>query len=355
MTQDASKKDFAEIVRQVRTKERAQSHGRKLLNEVFLNTRLAALIVGYSGLAAVPIIAGYDVYQAVTTEAPAATATPAPATPALSKRDSIHCTQGMRTAFNNESRQVNMTGETGVGMAASYGYDQNCRPFTLRFYDLFHAMLGRHDVLMNDSYLSSGYRFQVEGIRREISEDTQRYNMDTREGRIAVLELVNTRVNELFIYQSDDGTFYRSDYFASPIEAMQVGGGMMRGDCDDYATTKYIILRDLGFDSNTLFLSIVSRTEVNSTNHAVLMVNIEGSHPAQPRYQVLDNDAAARIVDSMASGYKTYMAFNGSGAYVFPQALHATGEIDLRFMTPERPYVQAPPRLKEDRVQARLS
>ncbi len=76
------------------------------------------------------------------------------------------------------------------------------------------------------------------------------------------------RVNDFFNaiqYDTDPNVWGQEDYWASRKEFL----GAERGDCEDYAIAKYFTLRQLGFKSETLFLTYV-RVAQSRIPHIVL-------------------------------------------------------------------------------------
>lgn len=78
----------------------------------------------------------------------------------------------------------------------------------------------------------------------------------------------NERVNRWIRYQSDQITWNAPYHWATPAELVHTGSG----DCEDYALTKYLILRRAGLPAADLRLGVVMR---NGEQHMVLFVHSE--------------------------------------------------------------------------------
>lgn len=94
------------------------------------------------------------------------------------------------------------------------------------------------------------------------------------------VQLINDWVNNS-IKQSDDVAIWgKRDFWASPLEVIAKAAG----DCEDYAVTKYLLLREIGIPSEQLFLSHVDY-EYQNAPHMVLIYFNHSDHG----YYVLDN------------------------------------------------------------------
>ncbi len=81
--------------------------------------------------------------------------------------------------------------------------------------------------------------------------------------QIDQLHAVNGFVNK-WRYRTDDNNYGKSDYWASPAEFFS-----RSGDCEDYAITKYVTLRQMGFAADELRIAVV-KDVVRDLAHAVL-------------------------------------------------------------------------------------
>lgn len=91
------------------------------------------------------------------------------------------------------------------------------------------------------------------------------------------LQNVRDTVFSYILPSGDPEAYGKGDYWASPAEAIEVGAG----DCDEYATLSYQVLRRLGFDAVVVSLNLFN--DVNA-GHAVVFVQMNGT------VYVLDNE-----------------------------------------------------------------
>lgn len=106
-------------------------------------------------------------------------------------------------------------------------------------------------------------------------------------------------------YKYDEYAYNTLDYWADTEELL-----LKRGDCEDYALSKYYTLRRLGFSPDELKVAVVYDT-ITYTNHAVLMVYTNGT-----RY-MLDINADDTTADKMDYRYRTLYTFNEKTAWIY--------------------------------------
>lgn len=121
----------------------------------------------------------------------------------------------------------------------------------------------------------------------------------------AALDLVNRRVNGAIRYRSDRAIWGSNDYWATPAEIARKGAG----DCEDFAITKYWLLRSMGVSEERMQLVLLQDTR-RQLFHAVLVV-----HTAGGAY-VLDNVSNRLRQDSAYGQYHPIMSFAGSKSYI---------------------------------------
>jgi predicted transglutaminase-like cysteine proteinase len=132
--------------------------------------------------------------------------------------------------------------------------------------------------------------------------------------RLAQLEAVNRFLND-WRYRDDAENYGRRDYWASPLEFLR-----RSGDCEDYAITKYVTLRELGFTAEELRLVVVHDAQ-RDLAHAVLAVYLDD------QVYILDNLTAAPLPQDQRAQYVPYYSINETTrwAHVKPvEALVAT-------------------------------
>ena len=124
------------------------------------------------------------------------------------------------------------------------------------------------------------------------------------QNRLRQMITVNRWFNRL-PYKYDEYAYNTQDYWADTVELLQ-----KRGDCEDFALSKYYTLRRLGFSPDELKITVVYDNEKYS-NHAVLMVYTGGS-----RY-MLDSNSDDMGPSPMEYRYKTLYSFNETSAWFY--------------------------------------
>jgi predicted transglutaminase-like cysteine proteinase len=97
----------------------------------------------------------------------------------------------------------------------------------------------------------------------------------------------------------------RRDYWETPFEFMS-----RNGQCEDYAIAKFMILRALGFDNDTLRILVV-RDVPRQLDHAVLVVTLDGTD------WLLDSLDDRVMPLASATQYRAYYAINETGWWLY--------------------------------------
>jgi len=121
-------------------------------------------------------------------------------------------------------------------------------------------------------------------------------NLDLR-GKV---ELVNAAINRHPYVRSIDN-WAQVNYWETPFEFLHVNG-----QCQDYAITKYLLLRAAGVPDDLLRV-VVLRDMNLQLDHAVLVVDMEGEQ------LLLDNQINVVVPASAVKHYRPYYAINESG------------------------------------------
>lgn len=108
---------------------------------------------------------------------------------------------------------------------------------------------------------------------------------------------VNAEINRI-PYVNDINIYGKTDYWATPIEFVKNGG-----DCEDFAITKYVLLRALGVPEERLRIVILQDLQKNIP-HAVLVVYTENGP------MVLDNQIKTATPVERISHYKPIFSIN---------------------------------------------
>ena len=115
--------------------------------------------------------------------------------------------------------------------------------------------------------------------------------------RLEQIDAINAYVNDS-LYVTDFNNWGVVDYWETPGEFY-----MKQGDCEDYAITKYMALRALGFNPSELRLAVVKDLNLN-IGHAVLIVHV-GS-----RLLLLDNQIKIVVDTDRVRHYKIFYSVN---------------------------------------------
>jgi predicted transglutaminase-like cysteine proteinase len=118
--------------------------------------------------------------------------------------------------------------------------------------------------------------------------------------RLAQLRAVNTAVNA-YPYISDVVNWGKADFWETPMEFLQ-----RAGDCEDFAVTKYMLLRALGVAVDDMRVTVVDDPHLGVT-HAVLLVT------TGDRYYVLDNLTNEVVPESAMPFYRPIYSINEHG------------------------------------------
>lgn len=89
-----------------------------------------------------------------------------------------------------------------------------------------------------------------------------------KQRNLETLQMLNTTVNS-YDYIVDSQGWNKNDYWATPKQFLTKGGG----DCEDFAITKYMALRDAGWSADNLRITVLKDTQKNEL-HAVLLVTL---------------------------------------------------------------------------------
>jgi predicted transglutaminase-like cysteine proteinase len=127
----------------------------------------------------------------------------------------------------------------------------------------------------------------------------------SRSGR-ARIETANRLVNGAIRYVSDQQHHGVADRWHAPLAAFSAG----RGDCEEYAIAKYMLLRATGFAEADLRLVLVRDTAIR-VDHAVLAARFEG------RWLVLDNRKSAAVETEDLRHYMPLYALGAEGVKLF--------------------------------------
>lgn len=127
---------------------------------------------------------------------------------------------------------------------------------------------------------------------------------------LAKVTLVNNFVNKSVKYASDTDYYSLEDFWATPLGTLL--GGF--GDCEDYAITKYVLLKQLNIKDQNLRIQYVLYTEENGEkiSHMVLLYYPDPSN--EPL--VLDNLVSKVQLATTRVELTPVYSFNATGYWV---------------------------------------
>jgi predicted transglutaminase-like cysteine proteinase len=99
-------------------------------------------------------------------------------------------------------------------------------------------------------------------------------------------------------YVTDPVNYGMPDYWATPSQFL-----VKNGDCEDYAITKFLSLRALGFDNDMMRIVVLDDLNLR-TPHAVLVVYIDGTA------WLLDNQIRDVVRTTAARHYRAIYSLN---------------------------------------------
>jgi len=127
----------------------------------------------------------------------------------------------------------------------------------------------------------------------------------TRSGA-ARIETANRLINTAIRYMSDLAQHATVDVWSAPLASLGTG----RGDCEDYAIAKYVVLREAGIPEQDLRVLLVRDRNVRE-DHAVLAIRNGEA------WTVLDNRSSALAPDGELRHFKPLYALDSSGVNLF--------------------------------------
>jgi len=123
------------------------------------------------------------------------------------------------------------------------------------------------------------------------------------------LKVVNDFFNS-FTYRSDADEVGRQDYWMTPIEFIQRGGG----DCEDYSIAKYFTLEAMGVSAEKLRITYVKAIKLNVAHMVLAYYKTPEAEPL-----VLDNLIPEIKPASQRTDLRPVYSFNGRGLWLARQ------------------------------------
>ena len=122
----------------------------------------------------------------------------------------------------------------------------------------------------------------------------------------ARIETANRLINNAIRYQSDLAQYGVVDVWSAPLASLSTG----RGDCEDYAIAKYVLLREAGVAELDLRILLVRDRAVRE-DHAVLAVREDNA------WLVLDNRRSILSNDSELGYFTPLYVLDAGGVSLF--------------------------------------
>jgi predicted transglutaminase-like cysteine proteinase len=99
--------------------------------------------------------------------------------------------------------------------------------------------------------------------------------------------LINRAVDLAIRPTSDEAQWRVSDHWSTPFETLRSG----RGDCEDYAIVKYVVLLESGISTDDVKIVLVRNVFPNE-DHAVVATRVDG------KWLILDNRTLTLVRDT---------------------------------------------------------
>lgn len=137
---------------------------------------------------------------------------------------------------------------------------------------------------------------------------------------MAQIEEAHRGINAAIHYVSDLAQFGVPDRWSSALASFATS----KGDCEDYAIAKYVVLQQAGFSQDDLRIVLVRDRRVQQ-DHAVLAVHLDD------RWLILDNRWSRVVSDSEARNLVPLFALNQTGVLMLttPYASRAITDGDI--------------------------
>lgn len=200
---------------------------------------------------------------------------------------------------------------TGLRMTAEPAAQTTNEPFGLFSFRAPEGILWRKWRAAKAD-ISAGQR-QVEACRADspdCSNAARRFILIVDEVRnqtgAARIETANRLINTAIRYMSDLSQHAAVDVWSAPLASLGTG----RGDCEDYAIAKYVVLREAGVPEQDLRILLV-RDRKAREDHAVLTVRNGDA------WAVLDNRSSALAIDSDLRHFTPLFALDDDGVSLF--------------------------------------
>jgi predicted transglutaminase-like cysteine proteinase len=123
---------------------------------------------------------------------------------------------------------------------------------------------------------------------------------------LARIGLINRAINLAIRPTSDEAQWGIADRWSPPFETLNTH----RGDCEDYASLKYLALLEAGLSRDDLKIVVLRNLQRNE-DHAVLAVRIDGE------WRILDNRNLVLVREADLPGAHPVFVLDRNGAHRF--------------------------------------
>ena len=155
-------------------------------------------------------------------------------------------------------------------------------------------------LLYIESSQEDGYLYRWEKVKFQATNefDVPNPQWEALKAAANTPQKIQKLVNE-FPYHTDYSQFQQDEYWQTPYEFLAHGGG----DCEDYAITKYYLMKNIGYTDDQL--QIVLLKVPGGEGHAVLTVKIGD------KVYLMDNRYVKMIdVTKIPEEYRPYYGMN---------------------------------------------
>lgn len=180
--------------------------------------------------------------------------------------------------------------------------------FTFRAPDglLWRKWRGAESAMLKEQAVLDKCRIDPESCPSYAAQFLRLINIVKSKSGRSRLDEANRAVNTVVRYVSDYAQHGEADRWSTPLATFAT----TKGDCEDYAIAKYVVLREAGFSRDDLQLVLVRDRAVRQ-DHAVLAARLDG------RWLILDNRHSTLTEDSNASSFMPLFAINHDGVHLF--------------------------------------
>ena len=150
-------------------------------------------------------------------------------------------------------------------------------------------------------------------LRADVGRKLQQLLKDLKsDSEIEKINAINAFFDEQLTYQTDIVLWHENDYWATPLETLGEG----KGDCEDFAIIKYIMLRYLGIAESQLRLVYV-KARIGGPRSKITQAHMVLSYylPGEQEPLILDSLLADVVPASQRPDLIPIFSFNTQGLW----------------------------------------